>query len=192
MTTDPAQPAERLFQLVFDLPTESPTWPPVSSERVWGAKTAVKFQLAVRNIPFFVRGVALGDVVRAHPDHERQEIVFDEVVTESGHSVFHLLIRDADQQPAVEEQLRRLGLAWEAAADPQYLAVDVRPDQDWMAVREALQRLLDAETIFLQEGTISSHHRSLPGFVHGRDPGGDPVPDRPPARDADGTSDAAR
>lgn len=160
MTDDPAEPTERLFQLVFDLPVKSPTWPPVTSERLWGAKTDVKFQLAVRNVPFYVQGIAFGDVIRARPDHARQELVFDELVEESGHSVFHLLIRDSEQQPAVEDLLRRLELTWEAAADPQYLAVDVKPEQDWVAARAALEELVHAETIYLQEGCISSVHRA--------------------------------
>lgn len=91
-TTDASSPDERLFQVVFDLPEEGAIWPPVTPERLWAAKTQEKLHLAVRNTPFYVKGITYGDLILVCPDNERREIVFDRLVSESGHSTVRVLV----------------------------------------------------------------------------------------------------
>lgn len=155
----------RLFQVVFDLPAESPTWPPVSSERLWAEKTDVSLQLAVRNTPFYVRGIANGDVIEVELDDERREIVFVRLVSESGHSAVQVHVRDPRVLPSLENLLAGFDVGWETANVDTYLALDVRPGCDYAALRLRLLELREQGAIGVQEGAISSRHRSqLPSF----------------------------
>ncbi|MFD6093045.1 DUF4265 domain-containing protein [Oerskovia sp. NPDC060338] len=44
----------------------------VGVERLWTEKSA-RLEVRVLNVPFYVRGISFGDVVRIRPDHERRE-----------------------------------------------------------------------------------------------------------------------
>lgn len=99
-----------LFKVAFDLAVERADWPPVSTERLWGEKTGVKFEVRVVSVPFFARGIAYGDLVRVRPDHERRELVFEEFTAESGHSTVRVVVMDASAGGGVETRLRAAGL----------------------------------------------------------------------------------
>jgi len=151
--------------VVFDLPAESPTWPPVGSERLWAEKTDVPLQLAVRNTPFYVRGVANGDVIEVEPDDERREIVFVRLVSESGHSAVQVHVGDPRMLPSLEKSLARLEVSWETAHVDTYLAVDVHPRCDYASLRRQLLELREQGAIAVRESAISRRHRSqLPSF----------------------------
>jgi hypothetical protein len=157
--TDRPTADERLFKVVFDLPMESPTWPPVSSESLWAAKTPVKFHLALRNIPFYAKGVAYGDVVLVQAYPQRREIVFERFVSESGHSAIQVLLRSQEHRDRLEGILNDFAVTWETASGGNYYAVDVKPATDYAAFRSALVDMDGAE-VLMQESAISNHHRS--------------------------------
>ncbi|WPO74131.1 DUF4265 domain-containing protein [Streptomyces sp. KN37] len=71
---------------------ETAHWARASAERLWTGKTSVKIEVQVRNTPFYVKGVAFGDVVRVRADRERRELVFEEFISESGHSAVRIII----------------------------------------------------------------------------------------------------
>lgn len=53
----------------FRLDRQDQDWPPVESEGVWATPSgAAEYRLD--NVPWFVRGVAFGDLVRATPDED--------------------------------------------------------------------------------------------------------------------------
>ncbi|WP_371797140.1 DUF4265 domain-containing protein [Streptomyces sp. NBC_01718] len=72
-------------------------------------------EVQVRNTPFYVKGIAVGDIVRVRADHERREFVFEEFVSESGHSTVRIIIKDddagdmVDATPSVPGRLIRRG-----------------------------------------------------------------------------------
>jgi hypothetical protein len=104
-----------MFQVAFDLPQVSATWPPFRTERIW-AKTHAPYQLELQNIPFFVRGVSCGDIIRAKPDHERRELVFDGLVSHSEHSTIRVILRDKSQEnrARILEFVRAAGCSWDS------------------------------------------------------------------------------
>jgi hypothetical protein len=63
----PAEEPRRLFKISFELSEEARRWAPGGSERLWTEKTDVKLEAVVRNVPFYLRGIAYGDTVRVRP-----------------------------------------------------------------------------------------------------------------------------
>ncbi|MEU4619701.1 DUF4265 domain-containing protein [Actinoplanes sp. NPDC023801] len=51
----------------FDLPRDAADWPPVDVESLW-ADTVSGDVVRLTNVPWFVRGIASGDLVRVRPD----------------------------------------------------------------------------------------------------------------------------
>jgi hypothetical protein len=162
---DEADSDERLFQVAFDLPRESATWPPVDSEPLWAAKTEVKLHLAVRNVPFYAKGVAYGDVVLVRPDNDRREFVFERLVSESGHSAIQVLIHEAEYRGALKRLLSGFGATWEGALEDTYFAVDVKPATDYAALRSELVAAKEHGKIGVRESAISKQHRGPDAFV---------------------------
>lgn len=158
--TESGASEERLFQVIFDLEEESPTWPPVSSERLWAAKTQVKLNLALRNVPFYCKGVAYGDVILVRPDNDRREIIFERLVSESGHSALQIFVKENERRVDVERLLSDFGATWESANEGTYYAVDVKPDTDYTALRAKLIEMKEAGEIGLRESAISRRHQA--------------------------------
>lgn len=149
---------EQLLQVVFDLPEESETWPPVLYGRLWAAKTPVKWQLSVRNVPFYCRDVAYGDTILVRADHERQEFVVESLVAKSGHSAVHIIVMIPEFRPELDRQLSGFGALWETAND-RYYAVDVLPDTDYAGLRSELIAAQERGSVEIQESALSEQHR---------------------------------
>lgn len=163
--SDKSDAEERLFQVVFDLPEESPHWPLVRHERLWAAKTQVKLHLALRNAPFYCRGVAYGDVILVRPDDDRREIVFDRFVSESGHSAVQLLIDSPEFRGELDRILSRFNVTWETANNDTYYAVDIKPETNYATLRSELISAKKHGDIGVRESAISHHHQAqLPSF----------------------------
>lgn len=53
----------------FDLPRDDDGWPPVAVESLW-AETVGGDVVRLTNVPWFVRGVAIGDLIRVERDSD--------------------------------------------------------------------------------------------------------------------------
>lgn len=155
---------EKLFKVAFDLPEVDDSWPPIAVEQLWAAKTPVKFQLEVRNIPFFVRGVSFGDTVRVRIDNERREFVFEELVSESGYSTVRVVLMSDAAKPSIDQMIGDTQLDWESKDEGLY-ALSVPPEADYAAIRSRLLQLKADGLIDVEEGAIASGHQAqLPSF----------------------------
>ncbi|MFF4518830.1 DUF4265 domain-containing protein [Streptomyces mirabilis] len=156
----------KLFKVAFDLEVERPNWPPVSVERLWGEKTGVKFEIRIMNTPFFVRGIAFGDLVHVRPDNERRELVFEKFTQESGHSTVRIILMREGSRERVEAKLRESECSWELAHSfGNYMAVDIPATVEYRGPREWLQEQVAAGEIEIQESAISKlHQQQLPQF----------------------------
>lgn len=150
---------ERLYKVAFDLPDETSNWARASSERLWTGKTSVQMEVQVRNTPFYVKGIAFKDIVRVRPDHERREFVFEEFVSEGGHSTVRIIIKDEDARDMVDATLRSFECSWEIDATGYLWAIDVPPNVDYASMRVALLRVADEGKIGIEEGTLARAHR---------------------------------
>ncbi|MBD0741886.1 hypothetical protein BG418_10370 [Streptomyces sp. CBMA152] len=119
----------------------------------------MQMEVQVRNTPFYVKGIAFGDIVRVRADHERRELVFDEFVSESGHSTVRVIIKDYDVADAVGIMLRDFECSWEIDTTGYLWAIDVPPTVDYASVRAALLRDADEGKIGIEEGALARAHR---------------------------------
>ncbi|MCO1582734.1 DUF4265 domain-containing protein [Crossiella sp. SN42] len=160
----PGVKSERLYKVAFDLPDDIAHWARATTERLWAEKTSVKMEVAVRNTPFYVKGIALGDVVRVRGDHERRELVFQEIVSESGHSTVRAIIKEDGAADLVSAALLGFNCSWEIDTTGYLWAIDVPPHVDYKSMRAALRRLADEEKIGIEEGALARGHRDGLGW----------------------------
>jgi hypothetical protein len=151
---------ERLYKVAFDLPEETAHWACASAERLWTGKTPVKMEVQVRNTPFYVKGVAFGDIVRVRADHERREFVFEEFVSESGHSAVRIIIKGDGVEGEVDAMLRVFDCSWEIDATGFLWAINVPPHVDYASMRNALLRIASEGKIGIEESALARAHRS--------------------------------
>ncbi|WP_367323098.1 DUF4265 domain-containing protein [Streptomyces sp. HUAS ZL42] len=150
----------KMFKVAFDLNSDASGWPPVSVERLWGEKTDVRFEIRVVNTPFFVPGVAFGDLVRVRADHERRELVYEGFTAESGHSTVRIVFMRGDVRDSVERRLREAGCSWETTEGFRNLiAVDIPPDVGYEELRQWFLERIESGDIEIQESAISATHR---------------------------------
>lgn len=98
---------------------------PAASETLWAISTGVAGHFRIDNIPFFVVGVSVGDVVLAESGERTLEFV--SVVEKSGHRSVGLSYRSDEVRSAVRTRLTELGCRVERGDSPKVLAVDVPP-----------------------------------------------------------------
>ena len=112
------------------------------------------------SVPYFLRDVSLGDIVRAGvgADCEISDAyVFETVVERGGHNTYRLLLkdfRDGDPDAAVDELVKR-GLAVEIQHGD-FIAVDVPPTVDQEAIDGYLVGEGQAGRWALQRGCIQT------------------------------------
>lgn len=151
--------SEKLYKVAFDLPEETARWARASAERLWTGKTSVKMEVQVRNTPFYVKGVAFGDIVRVRADHERRELVFERFVSESGHSAVRIIIKDDGTEEEVDAMLRAFDCSWEIDTTGSLWAIDVPPHVDYVSLRTTLLRIASQGKIGIEESALSRTHR---------------------------------
>ena len=152
---------ERLFKVSVDLPEESPTWPPFSTERIFVQKTAIKSEGQVRSIPYFAQGIAYDDIVRVGIDNVREELTFQGVVRESGHSTIRILFDDEKRSQHVAALLTEFGCDWEVTTIRHPLGRRYpanHPVRQCCAPR--LVELESAGLVSFEEAAISSVHQA--------------------------------
>ena len=152
------QSSPDLVHVVFPLEVDEHGWPPVSGERVW-AEPVGDGLYRLANVPWFVRGVAEGDVVRAEPPDDRSWPVFQERVQWSGYCTVRVIPFSAGalhgSQEAVLEQFEPFGVTGEVAGSYPIVALSVPPDADLPAVKDRLRRGTQAGWWEYEEGCVS-------------------------------------
>ncbi|HSP79036.1 MAG TPA: DUF4265 domain-containing protein [Myxococcaceae bacterium] len=121
------------------------------TETMWAFKRDDGYE--IDNIPFFVKELALGDVVSAQPDASGV-LWYSELVHPSGHSTIHLWFSREEQVEPVREALRHLGCASEVSDLPRLVAVDVPPDVPYEKVKALLEQGEDAGLFEYQEACL--------------------------------------
>lgn len=154
MTTEADAPDSRV---IFELAVED-GWPPVGSERMWASDLGTG-HYRIDNVPWFVRDLAVGDVVRAQAPDANSHPVFIEMVEKSDHSTVRLIcFRGGPLEGDLARALApftALGVFGEGA--PQYgmLALDIEPDAPLQAIVSILRRGVDDGSWTYEEGRIT-------------------------------------
>jgi len=107
----------------------------------------------IDNIPFYVKELALGDVVGARPDASGV-LWYSELIRPGGHSTIHLWFSSEKEVESVREALRELGCSSEVSDLPRLVAVDVPPDVAYEKVKAFLKQGESAGRFEYQEACL--------------------------------------
>lgn len=125
-------------------------WPVIEDELVF----------AIDSIPFFVKDISRGDIVRArisiNPEVQEGEFFeFESMVERGGHNTYRLLLRE--KGPTIVEQTTNELLAKGLAVEVEYddlFAVDVPPTVDQREVDAFLIQQSESGRWGLQDGSV--------------------------------------
>jgi hypothetical protein len=126
-------------------------WPPVAGESLWVTELD-DHRYLVDNIPFFVLGVALNDVVEAAPGPDGC-LAFVRKISSGGHSTVRIL-GSAERRDTHVEQLQALGCGIEGSGFGDLFAVDVPPEVNLVAVLALCKRWLDTNQADYETGCL--------------------------------------
>lgn len=137
-------------KILFYLPRDQHGYPPVEVESLWAVAGEKGFELD--NIPFYVKGVARGDIVEAAPDIDGA-LVYERVIKRGGHSTYRVyLLKPGPHDPLrTVEYLRSKGFGVEYDL-PQLLAIDIPPSVDLEQAELLLFDGVEGGVWELQEG----------------------------------------
>jgi hypothetical protein len=112
----------------------------VDAENLWAAALGNR-RYRIDNIPFYVYGLSLDDVV--HAEEEGGILVFCEVVSRGGHSTYRVLVNDnagvnGTNLKDLWLKLEELGCTRETAKR-QWIAIDVPPVTNILSVYKILE-----------------------------------------------------
>ena len=127
-------------------------WPVLESDRYF----------LIESIPFFVRGIARGDIIKAKvsENSEVQEgefFEFESIVERGGHNTYRLLIREnhTTDLGLTKEELLGKGLAFEIE-DNDFFAVDVPPSVNQKEIDDFLIAEAEAGRWGLEDGFVQT------------------------------------
>jgi hypothetical protein len=158
-------PPDELVKVFFRLEQDADGWPPVSSESLW-ARPAGPNEFVLDNVPWWVRGVACGDRVRAELDLSGA-LEFREVVESSGRYTIRVIPYGddpaADQVRRVNDEFATLGAEAESMIDGAavILALDIPPTAQLAEIKRRLQNGEAAGRWAYEEGCIDDRWSSL-------------------------------
>lgn len=128
--------------VIFPLEVDEEGWPPVASERLWAFDLGQGLY-RIDNAPWFVRDLAVGDVVQAEAPGPDQHPVFTRLHSRSDHLTIRIICFRrgplAGQLQPVVDRFTPLGVRAEGAQQYGMVALDIGPDVDLRAVRTELR-----------------------------------------------------
>jgi len=133
------------------VPLPKDTLAGAEAEWVW-AEPQGEGTFALKNVPFYAKGISCEDMVRADP--EEGSLVFKGVARRSGHSTYRIYASAGRTTPTVAAllgTLRNMHCDIEPATD-KLVGVDVLPEADIYKVYESLAESERAGVIDFQEG----------------------------------------
>lgn len=140
-------------KIKFRLEPADDAWPPERIETLW-ARECGENTYELDNIPFFVPGVAWGDVVAVEPSAD--ELLFKQVIRRSGHSTLRIIFLALDAKEAACAHLESQGCSWESSHVPSLIAVDVPPSVRYEPIKTWLEEGATAGRWEYEEGHLAS------------------------------------
>ena len=123
-------------KILFALDVED-GWPPFGTEGVWCERVGDNFR--IKNVPFFIRGLAFNDIFAAELDPVNEHIFEFTVIERSGHSVVWLMNNGDLDLAQFRNQLLEIGCSYEGFPQFALGSIDVPPSVNF----ESLDELLD-------------------------------------------------
>jgi hypothetical protein len=132
---------DRFVKVVFELQVDGDGWPPAGSERLWAVLVGPGV-VRIDNTPFFVPGLASGDLVRVHRDDDGV-LLAGERLRWSRHCTIRVIpFRNGPlggSRQRVLDAFAPLGVTGEGIERYGIVALDVPPGADLAAVKRLLR-----------------------------------------------------
>ncbi|MDI3347418.1 DUF4265 domain-containing protein [Streptomyces sp. AJ-1] len=141
----------------FRLETEE-NWPPASVESLWAVDQGDGIA-RLDNIPWFVRGIASGDVVTTEPDDAGVRWAGQMVRRSENCTIRLIVLRDSGSEAARQSVLNafnELGVSGEGIERFRMVALDVPPTTDLAKVQKLLNHGVAKEWWDMAEGCITA------------------------------------
>jgi hypothetical protein len=160
----PSSGKDSIVKVRFVLDREDEEWPPVRTEGVW-ARTVGQGEFELASVPWFARGAAFGDRVRAEPDSDGVLTVRDRVAWSGRYTIRVIPLGEGTSGEQVREIIdifAPLGAECEGALPSfKIVALDIPPTAR-VAEIKALLRDGEAEGRWgYEEGCIDEHWAAL-------------------------------
>lgn len=135
--------SNELRKIVFELKKDADGYPPLAAESLWALKQA-DGSYKVDNIPFYARGVSLGDLVSV--GENGGALVFTGIVARSGNSTFRAFIPEDLTRKSIMDAIKKIGGFCEVSEVGELVAIS--------APRECRQEVADALDNWRQSGLL--------------------------------------
>lgn len=123
-------------------------------ESLWVSSNGHNYRLD--NIPFYVIGYALGDVVSGKLYND--ELFVDSLVEASGNSTVQVIFFDEQIVQSTRNELRAKGCASELSNMPNYIAVNVPKEVNYDEIRKYLDEGVDKEMWDYREACLAHNY----------------------------------
>lgn len=124
-------------------------------ESLWAISDGEGYRLD--NIPFYVRGFALGDIVSAARDSDGA-LQYTGLISASGHSTIRLWFSDSKDVQGIRDELRGMKCSSELDLS-RLVAVDVPPDIPYEIIRDYLDKKERSGIFEYEEGCLGQPSR---------------------------------
>lgn len=120
-------------------------------ESIWSTK--LKNGYKIDNIPFYVKGFALGDVVSVQ--EKEGELYVVDLIEESGHSTIRILFNDINDIQQTRAELTNLGCESEISDNTVLISVDIPPTVQYEQIKKYLETGESADKWGYQEACLA-------------------------------------
>jgi Domain of unknown function (DUF4265) len=138
-------------KILFRLKKDAEGYPPDDWESLWATPTEQNFY-SIDNIPFFVRGISLGDIVSIKK--KDNELFFEKVEQFSDHSVIRVIIFEESEVESLRQKLKELGCESEKSHIEGLITVDIPPQISFDDIVSYLKPGEDEEIWEYEEASI--------------------------------------
>ncbi|WP_371776979.1 DUF4265 domain-containing protein [Streptomyces sp. NBC_01438] len=142
----------------FRLEVDEDGWPPASIESLWAVKLG-NGTVRLDNTPWFVRGVASGDIVRVKLEDDGVLYARETIQSSRNCTIRLIVLKDegsAAARQTVLETFHRLGTTGEGIERFRMVALDVPPEADLPKIRKLLEHGAAKEWWHWEEGCVTS------------------------------------
>lgn len=140
-------------KIFFEIKSDDGT---IEIESLWAVPETRGYRLD--NIPFYARGFACGDIVRAARDADGQ-LLCSGVVLPSGHSTIRLWFAGPLEVQEVRNTLLSMGCTSELN-HTRLVAVDIPPEVHYSAIQAYVEAQKSAGVFEYEEACLRGAHRS--------------------------------
>ncbi|MFF5936680.1 DUF4265 domain-containing protein [Streptomyces sp. NPDC012508] len=155
------EPAPPYLKVHFRLEVED-DWPPAGVESLWATDRG-NGTVELANTPFFVRGVAIGDIVETSTDNKGTRWAGSVVRPSDNCTIRLIVLRDGGSAAARQSVLNvfhELGAGGEGIERFRMVALDIPPNAEVVKIKRPLQEGVEREWWHVEEGCITDAWRT--------------------------------